>query len=123
MKTEPYLIYASLLNGIGFCQWEAVSGFMGCQNVQVKDARHVDIVVTKNGAYALAAVANNLVVYKNIFERSNKPYTCNAEQKNSLKKWKIYLFRYLLTFSVKFIIVRMNFNCKNASVNMQNYKL
>ena len=49
--------------------------------------------------------------------------SCNVEQKNSLKKWKIYLFRYLLTFSVKFIIVRMNFNCKNASVNMQNYKL
>ena len=64
MKGQPYLIYASLLNGIGFCQWEAVSGFMGCQNVQMKDARHVDAVITNNGAYTLAAVANNLVVYK-----------------------------------------------------------
>ena len=30
----------------------------------MKDARHVDAVITNNGAYTLAAVANNLVVYK-----------------------------------------------------------
>ena len=75
MKDQPYLIYASSSSGVGSCRWEGVSGFTGCQNVQVKDAKHIDTVVTNNGAYTLAAVENNLVVYKKIFEGNNKPYT------------------------------------------------
>ena len=75
MKNQPYLIYASSSSGVGFCRWEGVSGFTGCQNVQVKDARYVNTVITDNGAYALATVENSLVVYKKIFEGNNKSYT------------------------------------------------
>ena len=75
MKGQPYLIYASSSSGVGFCRWEGVTGFTGCQNVQVKDAKHFDTVITNNGAYTLAVVENNLVIYKKIFEGNNKPYT------------------------------------------------
>ena len=76
MKGQPYLIYSSSSTGVKLCQWEVVCGFTGCQNAEVKQARHVDTVITNNRVYTLVVVKNNLVVYKNIFERSNKPYTC-----------------------------------------------
>merc|ERR1711890_20691 len=74
ISDRPYLLYASIANGFGLCEWQGCTGYGGCTTMQITDTRSVETIITPAGAYTVAGTEKSVVIYQTKFMGNTKPY-------------------------------------------------
>ena len=75
ISSKPYLMYASPSNGFGLCEWQGVSGFGACAEMQTTDTSAIEPIITAHGAYTVAGTRDSIAVYKTSFGGNREQYT------------------------------------------------